>query len=88
MQSASGIELREVFGITDVGVAALGYGCSQLESIDLTTCHITDISVLALLEGCDQLILIDLSGCDKITMAVVSALRSRNCDVGTDLDDE
>jgi hypothetical protein len=65
-----------------VGVAALGRGCSQLESIDLTMCHITDIGVLALIEGCAQLEWVDLCGCTEITMAVVSALRSMGCDVG------
>ena len=63
-------------GITDMGVSALGDGCSQLHTIDLSGCRgITDMGVSALGAGCGQLHTINLGGCPNITDMGVSALR-------------
>ena len=61
-----------------MGVSALGDGCGQLQTIDLSYCDgITDMGVSALGDGCGQLQTIDLSDCRRITDMGVSALRER-----------
>ena len=55
--------------------SALGHGCGQLQSIDLTSCRqVTDVGISALGHGCGQLQRIDLEGCDEVTDAGISAL--------------
>jgi hypothetical protein len=62
-------------GITDAGLSALCYGCSQLQVIFLSSCDgITDISLSALGHRCGQLKDISLTGCVRITDVGVSAL--------------
>ena len=54
---------------------ALGRGCGQLQSINLTRCtNVTDAGVSALGRGCGQLQRINLSGCYEVTDVGVSAL--------------
>ena len=61
--------------MTDGGLSALGRGCGQLQSINLSNCHkVTDAGVSALVAGCGQLQSINLSGCYEVTDAGVSAL--------------
>ena len=47
--------------MTDAGVSALGAGCGQLQSIDLSYCPmVTDAGISALGAGCGQLQSINL----------------------------
>ena len=60
----------------DAGISALGAGCGQLLSINLTHCKkLTDAGISALSHGCGQLQSINLSGCDKVTDGLISVLR-------------
>jgi hypothetical protein len=60
--------------VTDVGTSALGAGCGQLQSIDLTACSkVTDAGASAWGAGCGQLQSIRLTGCGRVTDAGVSA---------------
>jgi Leucine Rich repeat len=69
------IDLSCCWGITDIGLSALGRGCGQLQAINLNGCQgITDIGLSALSDGCGQLQLIDLTDCQGITDIGLSAL--------------
>ena len=60
--------------VTDAGISALGAGCCQLQSINLSYCDkVTDISISALSVGCGQLQSMNLSYCDKVTDISISA---------------
>ena len=66
--------------MTDAGVVALGHGCGQLQSINLSSCwKVTDAGNIALGHGCGQLQSINLACCSKVTDAGVVALR-HGCD--------
>jgi hypothetical protein len=59
--------------MTDIGVCALGAGCSQLQKIDLSYCNqVSDFGVSALGAGCSQLQVVDLLGCEKVTREGIS----------------
>ena len=63
-------------GEADAGISALGHGCGQLQSIDLTGCSkVTDAGISALGHGCGQLQSIDLRGCDR---SIIMASSSSN----------
>ena len=69
------VDLSGCTDITDIGLSALGHGCSQLQMINLRCCYgITDIGISALGRGCSQLQTINLSCCQGITDIGVSAL--------------
>ena len=79
MQSAAEHQSYAIVQLTDAGVSALGAGCGQLQSIDLSyCCMVTDAGVLALVDRCSQLQRYNLTCCDKVTDAGLSLLRSRN----------
>ena len=62
--------------MTDIGVAALGNGCGQLQIINLACCgKVTDIGLQALGAGCSLLSNTYLYGCHLVTHAGISALR-------------
>jgi hypothetical protein len=68
------MNLSDCEGIMDIGIAALGRGCGQLQKIDFSGCRgITDIGVLKLCFGCCQLRTIDIRGCEGITGTCISA---------------
>jgi hypothetical protein len=81
------LHLGGCYGITDksistLGVSALGHGCGQLESIDLSGCHgITGMRTSVLGRGCSRLRLINLYGCygisDSVGIPSGGRLRSR-----------
>ena len=65
--------------MTDIGISALGAGCGQLRSIDLSCCRkVTDIGMSTLSAGCSQLQSVNLSWCCKVTNAGVLSLRMNN----------
>jgi hypothetical protein len=65
-----------------MGVSALGDGCGQLHTINLSGCQgITDMGLSALVNGCGQLQMIDLKDCHRITNMGISALRLLGCRV-------
>ena len=62
--------------MTDAGITALGAGCRELKSIDLTCCSkVTDAGVTALGER-GQLQSINLRYCCRVTLEGVIALGS------------
>ena len=53
--------------MTDAGVSALGAGCGQLQSIDLSGCDkVTDAGISSLGAGCGKLQSIDLCICREV----------------------
>ncbi|KAJ6811067.1 F-box protein SKP2A-like isoform X1 [Iris pallida] len=60
---------------SDRALEAIGYNCSQLQSLNLGWCEsITDIGVISLALGCPDLRALDLCGCVLITDESVIAL--------------
>ena len=56
--------------MTDAGISALGAGCGQLQSINLSDCDkLTDAGISALGAGCGQLQSIYLADCYQVTDA-------------------
>ena len=62
---------------SESSISALGHGCGQLQSIDLTCCRqVIDVGISALGAGCGQLQSIDLTCCREVTDVGISALPS------------
>ena len=61
--------------VSDVGVQAIGTGCSSLTSLDLNYCYeVSDVGVQAIGAGCPSLIYLNLYGCDRVGDVGVQAI--------------
>jgi hypothetical protein len=71
------INLANVESISDGSIRALAFGCSMLESIDLSenfSGAITDEALFALAENCPSLKYVNFSDCSNISLAGINAI--------------